>query len=225
MKGGGSFEESSTTPGVVYRYSSSWIHELESADHWLLYWQQQKLMEGRLKSGDRILEIGVGSGFTANYLRSKGYSVTTLDIDAEKKPDIRANIVTYPFPEEFDNILAFEVFEHIPFKEFQQLITGLRNACRSYLFLSVPRNERVRSRVSIKLPKLRERVWEWTTGKGGITEPHHFWEIDHAGITAQIFEKTIEEARFELTHKQKVLSRIFYAFRTAKGQVGAGAPS
>ena len=88
-------EKKQIVNGIIYRYSTSWIYKLETEQHWRLYWHQQKLMEGKVKPGDSVLEIGVGTGFTANYLRSKGVNVTTLDIDADKKPDIVANIVTY----------------------------------------------------------------------------------------------------------------------------------
>ena len=37
----------------------------------MLYWHQQKLMEGLVAPNDTVLEVGVGSGFTANHLRSK----------------------------------------------------------------------------------------------------------------------------------------------------------
>ena len=67
--------------GVEYRYSSDWVHKLESEEHWRSYWQQLKLALPELEEGDTILEIGPGSGFVTNYLRSKGYKVTTLDID------------------------------------------------------------------------------------------------------------------------------------------------
>ena len=100
---------------MEYHYSSHWIHELESETHWRLYWRQQKLMRDLVSAGDRVLEIGVGTGFTANYLRSKGVHVTTLDIDAEKQPDIVANVAQFDFPELYDAILAFEVFEHLPY--------------------------------------------------------------------------------------------------------------
>ena len=59
-------------------------------------------MEGLLAEGDTVLEIGPGSGFTSNYLRSKGIAVTTLDIDPAKHPDIVANVVEYEFPEPHD---------------------------------------------------------------------------------------------------------------------------
>ena len=62
--------------GVEYTYSSDWIHSLETEDHWSLYWQQQKIMQGHIAPNHRLLEIGVGSGFTANYLKSKNIKVT-----------------------------------------------------------------------------------------------------------------------------------------------------
>ena len=57
---------------------------MEEEEHWRLYWNQQKIAESKIQAGDRVLEIGLGTGFTANYLRGRGVRVTTLDIDAEK---------------------------------------------------------------------------------------------------------------------------------------------
>ena len=57
------------------------------------YWYQQKIMEGfaEWNKGETMLEIGVGSGFTSNYCRNKGFKVTTLDIVDDKKPKFRQN--------------------------------------------------------------------------------------------------------------------------------------
>ena len=102
-----------------YSYSTDWIHNLESKKHWQLYWHQQKLLENRISVNDKILEVGVGSGFTANYLKSKGFNVKTVDIDQNKNPDIVKNIVyTEPKFFNFDVLLAFNIFEHIPYDEF-----------------------------------------------------------------------------------------------------------
>ena len=46
------------------KYSSNWIHKLETREHWLSYWYQIKLMEGHVKQKDSLVEIGIGSGFT-----------------------------------------------------------------------------------------------------------------------------------------------------------------
>ena len=70
----------------LYIYNSAWTKKLESLEHWNYYWHQQKIMQNFvLYRGEDFLEIGVGSGFSANYCRSKGAKVTTLDIDQEKK--------------------------------------------------------------------------------------------------------------------------------------------
>ena len=63
------------------KYSSNWIHKLETREHWLSYWHQIKLMEGYVEQKDSLVEIGIGSGFTSNYLRSKKVDVLTIDID------------------------------------------------------------------------------------------------------------------------------------------------
>ena len=77
----------------TYKYGAEWTKNLESYEHWGFYWYQQKIMEGFTKwhKSETILEIGVGSGFTSNYCRNKGFKVTTLDIDDDKKQKFRQN--------------------------------------------------------------------------------------------------------------------------------------
>ena len=66
------------------KYSSDWINKLESKEHWLSYWHQIKLMLESLEPHDSVIELGIGSGFTSNYLRSKNIDVLTVDIDKKK---------------------------------------------------------------------------------------------------------------------------------------------
>lgn len=84
----------------MYNFSTDWIHKFENQKHWMHYWHQLNILFSHLSEGDRILEIGVGTRFTSNYLKSKGYHLTTIDIDAKKQPDIVANIVDYDFSKE-----------------------------------------------------------------------------------------------------------------------------
>lgn len=197
--------------GTHYRYSTEWIYSLESEEHWRCYWMQQRTMEGLLASGQHVLEIGVGSGFTANYLRSKGVIVTTVDIDAEKRPDIVANIVAYEFLEQYDHVLAYEVFEHIPFPEFKRVSRNIAGICRGYLFLSVPRSERVWFRCEVFAPKLGHRTFEITTPRTEIVTAHHFWEVDDGNVSRAEFDEALINAGYRLERKKKAFSRLFYA--------------
>lgn len=197
--------------GISYQYSASWIHSLESEMHWRLYWRQQKIMQDLIKPGHRVLEIGVGSGFTANYLRSKEISVTTLDIDADKNPDIVANIVSYEFPDSYDHILAFEVFEHIPFDIFKVVLKKISRRLQGCMFLSVPRNERLWFRAEITMPKIREKIFELVTLKRRITTPAHFWEIDDGKIDGRDFKDALTSSSFKILRFDKSFSREFFA--------------
>ena len=203
-------EKREVVDGVTYSYSSDWIHRLESAEHWRLYHKQAEVMQGHVKAGDRALEIGVGSGFTANYLRSKGVTVTTTDIDADKNPDIVANIVTYDFgPLNLDHVLAFEVFEHIPYDRFEVVLGRLSRVCR-HLYLSVPANERVWLRLNVKVPRLEPFTIEVARPRGSIPEGHHFWEVGYGPTTLKSLKASFEAAGFRVEHHEKFLSRHFF---------------
>ncbi len=204
-------EKSDVAEGVAYRYSTDWIHELENEPHWRLYWRQQKLMRELVNRGDHVLEIGIGTGFAANYLRSRGVSVTTLDIDADKQPDVVANVVRYDFPTTHDAILAFEVFEHVPYDDFCSVLARLSATARHYVFLSVPRNMKFVLRIHVKLPKLRARSLDWRVNKGRIDEPYHVWEVDHGGITVDSLEREFARNRFRIHRRDEAFNRLFYA--------------
>ena len=202
--------------GVEYQYAADWIYSLESEEHWRLYWHQQRIMQHLVRKGESVLEIGVGSGFAANYLKSKAVHVTTLDIDKEKQPDIVANIVQYQFLEQYDHIIAFEVFEHIPFLEFKEMLPKISRACKKTLFLSVPRNERTWFQMDMYLPRIGRKQLRVTTLKGKTTEPAHFWEIDDGSVSTADFEQALSACGLYVQSITKQFSRIFYTLKQAR---------
>ena len=206
-------EKSESVEGVEYRYSSDWIHEFESETRWRLYWRQQKLMRDLLAPGDRVLEIGIGTQFMANYLRSKGISVTTLDIDADKQPEIVANVAFYEFSTSYDAILAFQVFEHVPYEDFEAVLLRLSAAARRHVFTSVPRNRRTVVGVQLKLPKLRSKSFAWKAKKGRIDEPFHVWEVDYGGITVHALEEAFARNGLKVHRRDEAFDRLFYALK------------
>jgi ubiquinone/menaquinone biosynthesis C-methylase UbiE len=137
------------------RYETDWIYNLEKEVHWRAYWLQQKILENKLSEGDSILEIGKGTGFCSNYLRNKGYNIQTIDIDPGKNPDIIGDIAEYDFPEKYDYILAFEVFEHIPFDTFGRVIQNLKKCVNKNLIFSIPEGVITLLLVDVRLPVIK----------------------------------------------------------------------
>ena len=151
-------------------------------------------------------------------LRSKNASVTTLDIDEDKAPDIVANIVEYDFQIKYDHVLAFEVFEHIPFDKFKEVLHRLANVARRYLFMSVPQNDRILADFSLKLPKIKRVRFNITVPRRQITTPHHFWEVNYPPIKTATMENALSNAGFEICRQDKAFSRFFALQPIARGK-------
>ena len=200
--------------GQTYQYSTEWIHALESEAHWRLYWHQQNLVQGLVQAGDTVLEIGVGTGFTANYLRSKGVQVTTLDIDSGKNPDIVTNVITYDFPHRYDHILAFEVLEHIPFDKVEELLPKLATTAQQYLMLSVPVHRAAIAHLELKIPKFPQLSWKLMRRRKKHSSVHHHWEVDDDFVLRSKLEKTFRSSGFEIVQSNSVMSAyLFYALQ------------
>lgn len=206
-------EKKDIVDGTVYRYSSDWIHELESELHWRYYWFQQHLMQKRIKPGDQVLEIGPGTHFTANYLQSKGVEVTTVDIDAEKKPDIVANIVSWEWPQSWDHILAFEVLEHIPFIKVKQLLEIMKNHARKNLFISVPVSEYRLFRCEWSLPLIGRHVLDLTIPRKRILAMHHFWEMGLFNRSKKELESLLQQSGYTIAESKKVWSLHYWVLQ------------
>ena len=195
----------------MYTFSSDWIHQLEGKQHWIYYWHQIHQIRSRIKEGDTVLEIGVGTKFTSNYLKSKGYKVVTIDIDPEKEPDLLGNIVEVQLPESYDFILAYEVFEHIPFEDFVKVLHNLGPVCRRYLLMSLPRNEKFWFELSATLPGNRQLGFRIATLRKKIITRNHHWEVDYSPYTKKRIAETIRKESFKIESVEKVSSLYFYA--------------
>jgi 2-polyprenyl-3-methyl-5-hydroxy-6-metoxy-1,4-benzoquinol methylase len=199
--------------GVEYPSDSTWIKDLEHELHWRLYWQQQFLMKDLIRPGDHLLEIGPGTGFTSNYLRSKCMHVTTLDFTPGMKPDIVANMLTYEFPDQYDAVMAFEVFEHVPFDKISEAMPRIVSACRRYLFFSVPKNTKTPFFLELKLPRMRARKWAWSTKRGRPMTTNHFWEVDYNGVSLADLENLVTANGLQIERRFEAFERMFFACR------------
>ncbi len=193
---------------VTYSFSSDWITRFESEEHWLLYRQQQFMIHKVAKEGDNFLEIGPGTGFCSGYLRGKGFNVTTIDIDEAKKPDIVANITTYVPEKRYDHIIAFEILEHIPYEECLKSLKTLSSYCK-YFTISVPYNEERLIRARLSLPIIKHTSFSITLPKSKISEPNHFWEVNHGKQSEKKVISDFLAQGYTLKGRSKFVSRLY----------------
>lgn len=183
MKKNSSYK-STEVDGVEVYYSSDWIWEIENKTHFQWYWNQAKLVYERCNKNQQLLEIGVGTCLLYDLLKRRKWNIKTLDIDPEKAPDYCQNAAEFDFKKsKADVILAFEVFEHMPFSTFQKVIGKIRASKVEDIYFSVPWNEKTIFQLNLKLPKLPEINFGVNISNRRITEPTHFWELSKRNKT------------------------------------------
>lgn len=192
-------------------YTNDWINKLESELHWQLYWQQQNLLQNNILNTDEILEIGIGTKFTSNYLKSKGLNIQTIDIDPVKNPDIVADITTLNFSKyNFDVVLAFEIFEHIPYESFLKVLKNIKNSSVKKIFFSIPRNEKKWLDIKLKMSRLGEYSFRINTIKNRITCENHLWEMDYKHYLKSKVENDIISIGYNLYNCEKKHGIFYY---------------
>ena len=202
-------------------YSADWIWKIESQVHWIYYWHQASLVWSLVPKTEKLLEIGVGSSFLSNYLKSKNWDVTTLDIDEDKSPDLVGNIAEFDLSKlPFDVVLAFEIFEHLPYPVFEEAVDNLLRQHPKEIIFSVPWSKIPILEFKLKFPKFRPIQFQVLLNKKKITTPAHFWELKKSGsprpeVIEQGMKGTVPEARlhqlfWEHGYHLKKIERVGY---------------
>ena len=159
-------------------YSSDWINQLESEQHFSWYHKQLELVYKYCGRNQRLLEIGIGNSCLSDILKRRGWGIKTLDIDEEKAPDFVLPVSDFKFNDhDFNTILAFEIFEHIPFDTFEKTIRNISESSAIQILFSVPRCEKLLFKMSLKLPKLSKFTYSISVPSSRIIEKNHHWEL------------------------------------------------
>lgn len=192
-------------------YSHDWIHKLEGPYHWQLYWNQLDLAINKsgIDKDNSIIEIGVGSGFTSNYLKRKGFSVTTIDIDSNKSPDIVADITNSDLPYA-DMYLAFEIFEHIPLENVIQIWKRLSEKGVSKIIFSIPHAYRTYFWFEFWSPLFGNRNFHIGRKRGHINSEHHFWEIGIDNVSTNLVTQWLEESGYSVPKTYRYRNHQFF---------------
>lgn len=159
-------------------FSSKWIYDLESEIHFNWYYHQADLVYSNCSKEQKIIEIGLGTGLLSDLLKRRGWNIQTLDIDEAKKPDFCESALDFDFQKHHINtVLAFEIFEHIPFSTFEKVIEKMSVSRVAEIYFSLPWNERLLASISFKFPKIRLVRWCFSVSLGLISTNEHFWEL------------------------------------------------
>ena len=154
-----------------------------SKGRFVSYWYQVCEVLGT--DPDRVLEVGIGNGFVAAYLRNRGVEVVTLDVDARLHPDLTAPVNSIPLPDSsFGTVSCCEVLEHLPYEGFTDALAELRRVTSRYLLLSLPD--------SSSFVKLSLQLSGWAAthrlfshprlfNRGRTSGVEHYWEIGRSG--------------------------------------------
>lgn len=190
------------------------------------YCHQIEAICGGLGGGiGRVLEIGVGSGVVAHYLRNAGVEVVTCDLDAALRPDRVADIRQLPFGDAaFDVVSACEVLEHIPFTDVPRALAELSRVSRRAVVISLPYRS-TGFELVFKFPFIRtvlRRLYldvfmriPLRFRPAGRTPQHH-WEIDCCRYPLRRIRALLGE-RFRIVRETRpVLNHYHYFFILVK---------
>lgn len=202
-------DEANLQDGSVYFRDS-----YDSKARFCSYWHQiHEILALRPQS---VLEIGIGNGFVSDYLRKRGYSVTTVDIDEQLNPDYVGSVLSLPFEDEsFDVVACFEVLEHIPYESFSQALREMHRVSRANAVLSIPDSSRAYPfwlrvgplwdiRWLIRVPRLRGRRRSRVT--------LHFWEIGLSGYPIKRILDDVAWAGFEMLKTYRLFEQPWHRF-------------
>jgi len=186
----------------------------DTKERFITYWHQiNEIIELNPK---KVLEIGLGNGLVANYLKQRRLNVTTMDIDERLNPDYVGSVLDIPFPDKsFDVVACFEVLEHLPYEDAPKALSEIHRVSIKYALLSLPDCTRV-YRVDIQIPKIGELKRLIPLPR--LRQPkhefngEHYWEIGKAGYPLRKVTGEMRRAGFEIKKTYRGFENPYHRF-------------
>jgi len=186
----------------------------DSKERFISYWHQiNEVIRLNLAP---VLEIGIGNAFVAHYLKEKGISITTMDVDERLNPDRLGSVLAIPFSDgAFKVVSCFEVLEHLSYREFPKAISEIYRVSGEYAVLSLP-DASVAHRVEIWVPKigaLRGLIHvPWKRPIMHEFDGEHHWEIGKRGYPLGRIIGEMKKAGFGLEITFRVFENPYHRF-------------
>lgn len=155
---------------------------------WMSYWYQTEEISKRMDI-KTVLDIGPGTVFMQDILKIHRPDLIykTLDIAEDLHPDIIGGVTAIPLSDRsYDLVSAFQVLEHIDFRDVEAALLEMKRVSKKYVFVSLPHFGPSiefllkvpflkRMRFACKIPYAPKHVF------GG----QHYWEIGKAGYSTK----------------------------------------
>lgn len=186
----------------------------------------------RTEAPQSVLFVGVGDDVVTHFLKHNStIKVTTLDIASDLEPDIVGDVRSIPTEDEtFDYVCAFQILEHLPFEEQEQIFKEFHRVAKKGIIISVP-HRRTGFELVLKFPFMRT-LFKRDFFRAALLLPvkfpgyeisgQHYWEID--GRTTKLSAYRAEIERYfsiikEITTPLDPYYHFFIA-RKKKDEVG-----
>ncbi len=163
---------------------------------WMSYWYQAKeiLSKPEIKS---VLDIGPGTDFLRSVIaiHRPDISYHSLDIAADVNPDIVGGVTRIPVVENsYDVVCAFQVLEHIEFKDFEIALQEMKRVSKKYVFVSLP-HFGPSLELQLKVPFLPRMQF---ATKIPFPQKHtfggqHYWEIGKKGYSPRKIRASLQK--------------------------------
>jgi len=157
------------------------------------YWQFKEMLGLHPSS---ILEVGVGDGVFGDFVkRNTSIEYKSVDIAEDLKPDILGSVTAIPVEDNTYNITcAFEVLEHIPFKEFDAAVAEMARVAKQYVVISIPHFGPTLS-LSFKIPflPLVRIAVKIPFPKTHVFNGQHHWEVGKKGYPLSLIREKLEK--------------------------------
>jgi SAM-dependent methyltransferase len=183
------------------------------------YWHQ--INETFSRNPESVLEIGVGTGFVARYLKRYGLQVTTLDIERALEPEIAGSVLSSPFKgNSFEVVNCCEVLEHLPYEHFESALREIHRVCNKHVILSLPQEVRRSYRVLIDIPRFKSirKIISLPDSRQPVSPrcSGHCWEIGMRGFPLKRIIADIAKVGFEIENSYRVFEKLYHRFFVLK---------
>lgn len=209
-------ETRATTPQVTAKHYQQPIYRQK--ERFASYWYQ--IHEIELTNCSSVLEIGVGNGFMSRELKHTiNVNVIGLDIDCALDPNVAADVRSQPFKDNsFEVVAAFQVLEHLPYNDFEHILSELKRISRQYILLSLPDRSPFYF-IQFSLPLIGRIDWSWTrniTYGEKSDNPSHYWEIGLNHYSYNRIVESIHACGLTIVRTFRPIENPYHRFLTLK---------